>query len=144
MNILITDNMLKEAHTHKKPALILFVIAVAQIIANWVFKADTFTSKDILLTVLSFFFLVSWMVYAWLYAVKYTLTITETQISVITLFKRHQMDIREITQYTYKRYLKTEFYQFKLFAKNRGLMISTRYRDDLIALLNKNNIPEKR
>lgn len=147
MNILITDNMLKEAKACKKPAVIIYVLAVvmplAQLVAKWVFETDKYTNKDILLTALAYFSLGSIVLYNWLYAIKYKLTITETQISVRTLFRSFQIDISEITHYTCKRYRKSEFYQFKLFAKNKGLLISTRYCNELISLLSKNNILEK-
>ena len=143
MNILITDNMHKEAISCKKPAVIIFVLAVVMPLTQLLYAPDKYALKDILLTALYFFSLESIVIYKWLYAAKYKLTITETQISVTTLFRHFQIDISEITQYTYKRYMKSEFYQFKLFAKNKGLLISTRYCNELISLLSKNNIFEK-
>ena len=143
MNILITDNMRKEAKSCKKAAVIIFVLAVVIPLTQLFYVPDKYALKDILLTALYFFFLESIVIYKWLYAAKYMLTITETQISVTTLFRHFQIDISEITQYKYKRYMKSEFYQFKLFAKNKGLLISTRYCNELISLLSKNNILEK-
>lgn len=144
MNTQITDDMKKESKVGKSIAIFGYSFSILTplsiLMSKWIFDTGEYTSQDCLLFFLAFFLLGSIGLYCWLYAIKYRLVITETRISVRTLFRTFQIDISEITRYTCKRYNKSVFYQFTFFTKKGRLMISTRYRDELISLLVKNNI----
>lgn len=144
MNIHITDNMKKEAKAGKVLTILGYTFAVLMPLSirlsQWLFNATKYTDRDGLLFALSFFLLGSLGLYYWLYAIKYKLAITETRISVRTLFRSFQIDLNEVTSYTCKRYKKSAFYQFTFFTQKGRFMISTRYRDELNSLLKKYDI----
>ena len=146
MDTYITDDMAKEAKAGKIVTILGYILAILSSLSirlsHWIYDAGKYTNWDGLLFALAFFLLGSIGLYYWLYAIKYKLTVTETWISVRTLFRSFQINASEITRYTCKRYRKSAFYQFTLFTKKGSFMISTRYRDELISLLNKNNTHE--
>lgn len=144
MNILITDNMEKESRAWRILTILGYALALVTPVALLLLGTEQYTNKDILILTLMYFLLGSMGLYGRLYGIKYKLTITEMLISVTTLFRNFQIPICQITQYTYKRYNKTVFNQFTFFCKDGTFVIYTRCRDELIALLIKNNIPEKR
>ena len=144
MDTYITDDMKKESKTIKIVTIVGYTFAVLSPLSiqlsRWFFDTEKYTNHDSVLLALAFFLLGSIGLYYWLYAIKYKLSITETRIFVRTLFRSFQINLTEVTCYTYKRYNKSVFYQFTFFTKKGRLMISTRYRDELISLLVKNNI----
>lgn len=146
MSTHITDNMEKEAKIGKVLTILGYTFAVLTPLSirlsHWLFDVEKYTNRDSVLFALAYFLLGSIGLYYWLYAINYKLVITETRITVRTLFRSFQIDLSEVTGYTCKRYNKSVFYQFAFDTKKGRFMISTRYRDELISLLNSYNTLE--
>ena len=74
---------------------------------------------------------------------KYNLEIDNETISFSTIFKRHVIKISDIKQYSFKRYQQSALYVFFLYLEKDKYMVSTRYKDEFIEILENNNIPLK-
>ena len=74
---------------------------------------------------------------------KYNLEIDNETISFSTIFKRHVIKISDIKQYSFKRYQHSALYVFFLYLEKDKYMVSTRYKDEFIEILENNNIPLK-
>lgn len=80
--------------------------------------------------------------YGWLYSIKYRVEITDEKIKLKTLFRKQEIDIVDVKKYSCSQYRKSVFYQFKLYVNNKNIVISTRYVNELKAILEKNGINE--
>ena len=132
---LISDDMKKES----KVFLILLILGYAYTLSLIVSYGN---SNDWLKWYFYFFGMSSLMLYCWLYTIKYKIVVTSEKIHITTLFKTTTINVEELTNYNCKRYGKSVFYQFDLFTKDKHILITTRYKDELEKILIE-NIPVK-
>ena len=83
------------------------------------------------------------MGYLWLSASKYKLTVTSELLTLRTVFRRYEIYLCNITGYTCKNCGPSVLYQFCLHTEWKQIMVSTRYRDEFIKILEDAHIAEK-
>lgn len=105
-------------------------------------KNEFFQKLDIILISLFCFMIGSILLYRWLYAIRYSVEVTEEKVILKTLFRKADIDFKNITYYSNNRYKKSVFYQFKLFTKDKTVLVNTRYRDEFIKILKDKGIQE--
>ena len=62
------------------------------------------------------------------------------KILLKTLFRRVELNICDIEEYTCNRYNKSVFYQFNLFIKEKKILVNTRYKEEFEKILEDNKI----
>ncbi len=138
MDKCINDGMKEEG----KYAIILtifsYVIAILMLLANYLTNYISYSDKDIILITVFCFSCGTISLYLWLYSRTYKLRITQEKVILKTLFKSIEIEVKDITNYTYKRYMKSAFYQFNLFIKDKKVLVNTRFRDEFIEILKAN------
>lgn len=60
--------------------------------------------------------------YGWLYTAKYKIVISNTNVKLKTLFKKEDISLYDVKQYTCKRYKKYKFWQFTLYTNNKKIL----------------------
>ncbi len=80
--------------------------------------------------------------YGWLYSIKYKVEIDEELIVLETLFRKVEIKICDIEEYSCNRYKKSKFYQFNLFINGKKVLVNTRYKDEFETILKKNGIEQ--
>ena len=134
-SILIKDNFTKESKIWRMPMILFFVLASILpfvLIFNHV-SIKEFIQMEIFLITVGCYFL-----YLYLYTYKYNVTVTEEKIILETLFKRTDVNFKDIKEHSCNKYKKTHFYQFIICTNDRKLLIYTRFKDDLENLLQQN------
>ena len=133
---IIKDDMVKESKLWKTPMLIFFVLAALfPLVLIW----NSIKSAEFILGEVFFIFVGCYFLYGYLYAYRYKVVVTNEKIVLKTLFKRVEIQFKDVKNYSCKRYEKSGFYQFHLFCKEKKILINTRYKDDLEKIL-KNKI----
>ena len=56
------------------------------------------------------------------------------------LFKKEDISLYDVKQYTCKRYKKSKFWQFTLYTNNKKNLINTRYKEEFEEILKQNKI----
>ncbi len=143
MNKNITDGMAKEGKPFKNMMLFGYILAVLMPLIICLVNDRKYYNEKIIAIVISYFLIGSMGLYCWLYAIKYKLIITEEKIMLQTLFKKVNINIRDIKRYTCKRNRKTVFYQFSLYIKDKRIIVNTRYKEEFQEILRLNNIEQK-
>ncbi len=149
MNRHIIDGMKKEGKVWKLLMLFGFTMGVLLPSASYLQKIlGLYVNKDpidknMFKMALLFLLVGIYGLYGWLYSIKYKLDITEDTIIIRSLFRNTQVNIKDITEYTFERYRKSVFYQFKLFINGKKIVLSTRYKDEFVAILEENQIKQK-
>ena len=83
-------------------------------------------------------------IYAWLDAITYEFILEDDKISVKTLFKKTEIQISDISHYSYKLYTKfSGRYIFKVHTENSTLTFNTLYKDELLKILQDHGIEQK-
>lgn len=134
------DNMKKES---KKAipllwfSIILFFLLIVAYFLQ--FASDFFEEISLKDTILCCSFVLIFLclaLYIYLYAIKYNLKVDYSIIHLKTLFTKVIIKLDEIDSYTYKKYTKkSEFYVFCLIVKGKKHTISTRYVEEMKAIL---------
>jgi hypothetical protein len=140
---IIVDGMKKEGKTLRNIMIMGFVMSVLMPITIYFLGNVEYTNKEYIIMALFFIFIGLFGLYGWLYSLKYNVVITEDKIIVKTIFKHMVLQLKDIRNYSYKRYRKTVFYQFKLYAKDKTILISTRYKNEVIEHLGSKGIFER-
>ncbi len=133
MQILINDGMKKEGKIFK--GLMIFGYALAFLILLLAHYRKEYSYVNVVIIFIYCVVFGTVGLYGWLYALKYKLEITEEKIVLKTLFKKTEICISDITNYSCKRYRKTVFYQFRLSVDKKIILLNTRYKDELEKLL---------
>ena len=131
----LNDNMKKESKLFVFLTFFGYSFSIIMPLVNYLTLDERYTITDNILFFLTFFLFGTIGLYGWLYSSTYKLEITNEKIILKTLFKRIEVNIKDIVNYTYKRYRKSVFYQFKLYTNDKKLLISTRYKDSFIEIL---------
>ncbi len=135
MRSYIVDGMKKESRLAFVPIALGYAMSILQPIVIKYGNITGYTNTDAIKLALAYFLLGSWGVYAYLYARKYHVEISEDTIKRTTLFSHKELNLCELTCYSYKRYSRSALYGFKLqYAKNK-MLVYTRFRDEFIELL---------
>ncbi len=137
----IIDGMKKEAKDSIVLIIFGYFLAVSSLLGFYI--TDEYTIKEVIL-IFSFSFAAgSFGLYCFICRMRYKVEITEEKVKLTTLFKKIEIDIKDIKYYTYKRYMKSVFYNFELYVKDKKVILSTRYRDEFEEILKGNNIEKK-
>lgn len=137
MKNIINDDMIKESKIWKIPMIIFFVLtALFPLALIW----NDIHSIEFIFGELFFALMSCYFLYGYLYTHKYRVIITTEKIELKTLFKSIEIKLKDIKAYYCKRYKKSEFYQFFVFAEGKNTIINTRHKDDLETLLKENNV----
>lgn len=139
MNNKIIDGMKKESKLYRNFLIFLIILIIGELIF---ILTDKQTIKDTLIIILFYFFCSLIFFYGWLYNAKYKIEIDESKICLKTLFTKIELNMSDIKNFSCKRYLKSAFYQFYLYTKNKKVLVYTRYRDEFIQILRENNIKQ--
>ena len=137
----IIDGMEKESKLFKSitiVALILFLLTFVYMYVNNKSLQDR-QVQSMLFVLLAF---IAIGLYAWLYSANYSITISNTQILLKTLFAKRVINICDVKKYTCIRYKKSAFYQFNLFIKDKKVLINTRYKEEFEKILKDNKIEQ--
>lgn len=126
------DNMKKEARIQGIVSIIMLLFFTTGAVVK---GTELFPIKHyIVLYILAFMCL-----YGCIYGNAYQLQIRKDCINLKYLFGKHEMQVSAITGYTCKKSA-ISFYQFKLFSKEKKLIIQTHYREKVIRFLNDSGI----
>ena len=137
MDMHIIDGMKKEAKAFKYYAILGYILSLLMLLYGYLINNESYSDKDTLLIFFYCFMLSSIGLYCWLYAIKYKVEITKEKVILITLFRKKEINITDITHYTRKRYRKSVFYQFKLYTQKQSILVNTRYKDEFEKILEK-------
>ncbi|MCH5162497.1 MAG: hypothetical protein J1G38_03290 [Clostridiales bacterium] len=131
-DIILCDNMKKESRIFLVPMILFFVLAalfpIVAILKDFSVKALIIGELVIVLWACLF-------LYGFLYTKKYNITITNEQIQLKTLFRTVLLNFSDIKEYSYKRYMKSVFYQFKILYLDKKVLINIRYYEALDEIL---------
>lgn len=131
-DIILKDDMKKERKIYLIP-MILFVVLVALFPIAAILH--DFSDKELIIVELAFALFTGYFFYGFLYTLKYNVTITKDRIQLKTLFRTIILNVSDIKEYNYKRYMKSAFYQFKIFYLDKKIKINTRYHEALDKML---------
>ena len=116
--ILVSDHMKKESQLWKIPMIVFFVLTC---LFPFALFWNNLKVSEFVLGELFFLLVGCCFLYGYLYAVHYQVTVSSEKIVLHTLFKRTEIEIKDIEAYTSKRYKKSEFYQFCIFTKGKEI-----------------------
>ena len=133
--MIILDDMKKEGRRFGSVAILGYILSISILLFGFFTDFEKYSRRDVSIIFVFCFVIGTICLYSWLYALKYKLEITEDEVAIRTLFKRTQIYISEITNYTCTRYRKSVFYQFRLFTDNRTILVNTRYKNEFEELL---------
>lgn len=138
-NIIVIDSMVKESKIWKTPMIIFYVLAtIFPCVLIWnEIKITEFVLCEVFLILLGSYFL-----YGYLFSYKYRLIVSNEKIVLKTLFRKIEINICNIEKYTCKRYRKSVFYQFRLFIKDKHILVNTRYKEEFESILKDNSIEQ--
>ena len=130
--VIISDNMKKESKFYLGWMIVFLVLALGNLIGGILLKDPI---KETVVLSIAFVLVACYCFYGVLYARRYNLTVTKEQIKLKTLFRTVIIRLSDIKEYTYKQYMRSVFYQFKLRYLNKKIVISTRYREEFEQIL---------
>ncbi len=137
----IIDGMRKEAKPTLIAAIIGYILAILTPILFFFLYSEEYSTKDLILIFAFYFILSSVALYGWFYSAKYK--ITEEKVNLKTLFRKIEINLKDVTCYTCKRYRKSVFYQFRLYTNDKSILINTRYKGEFEEILKENKIEQK-
>ena len=138
----IVDEMKNEGKLFKFITIFGFILSCLMPLAIYWTNDESYDNTDIVLYGVVFFIMGLVGLYGWLYSIKYRVEITDEKIKLKTLFRKQEIDIVDVKKYSCSQYRKSVFYQFKLYINNKNIVISSRYVNELKAILEKNGINE--
>ena len=121
----IIDGMKKEGKKSKYLMIVGYLLAILTPLVITFTQNTKYSKTDIILICVFCFAFGTLGLYIWLYTIKYHLEITESKIMLKTLFRNLEINIRDITNYTYDIYGKSVFYQFRLSVKGKEFLLNT-------------------
>ena len=139
MDIKITDGMKKEGKIYKDItifAILLFLLTFLDVYVN----NKSFNDKTVMSMLIIYGMFIIVGLYGWLYTAKYKIDISNTNVKLKTLFKKEDISLYDVIQYTCKRYKKSKFWQFTLYTNNKKNLINTRYKEEFEEILKQNKI----
>ena len=101
---------------------------------------DNFSRADLICAFILLFALASCGLFYWLCHATYRLVVDSENIYVHLLFKDLKIGLDKITGYSYNA--KKKMYVFKFFTSKGSVSITTRYKNELIEILQQKGIPE--
>ena len=128
MDIQIIDGMKKEGRPFRNLMIFGYILTVLAPLFVSLINNEKYIGKDIVLFVVTWFMFGSIGLYGWLYALKYRVEFYSDKILLKTLFRRVELNICDIEEYTCNRYNKSVFYQFNLFIKGKTHGFKTHLR----------------
>lgn len=139
MNNKIIDGMRKESAIPRNIMIFAYTLVLSTFGYMYV-NNKSFFDKDILTMFLVSFVSGTMCLYGWLYALKYRVEFDDEKVKLKTLFRKIELNICDIEKYTCSRYRKSVFYQFVLYAKDKKVLINTRFVDEFDRILKYNKI----
>ena len=139
MDIKITDGMKKEGKICKYItifAMILFLLSFLDAYVN----NKSYNDKTVMSMLVIYGMFLIFGLYGWLYTSKYKIVISNTNVKLKTLFRKEDISLCDVKQYTYKKYKKSKFWQFILYTNNKKILINTRYKEEFEEILKQNKI----
>ena len=140
MDIQIIDGMKKEGRPFRNLMIFCYILTVLAPLFVSLINNEKYIGKDIVLFAVTWFMFGSIGLYGWLYALKYRVEFYSDKILLKTLFRRVELNICDIEEYTCNRYNKSVFYQFNLFIKGKKILVNTRYKEEFEKILEDNKI----
>lgn len=140
MNDKIIDDMKAERKLGIELTFFSFFCAISTMISKYIPFFEGF-EPNLLITMYTLYFTSCALgIYGWIYAVKYRVEIDNDRVYLKTLFKKIEINICDIKEYSCKKYRKSVFYQFYLFTENKKIVINTRYKDEFEKILKAHDI----
>lgn len=130
--IILSDNMKKEGKRNLV-FMIQFIVVALMLLIGGIYLE--FPINKLILVVTTIVLFACILFYNFLYGMRYDLTVTKEEIRFKTLFRTVIIQLSDIKEYTYKQYMRSVFYQFKLRYLNKKIVISTRYREEFDQIL---------
>ena len=140
MNNKIIDGMRKEGKPFRNIMLFGYIFAILMPLSIYLMNNDKYSDKDIILFAIAGVMFGTIGLYGWLYSIKYRLEFDNEKVYLKTLFRKIELNICDIEKYTCSRYRKSVFYQFVLYAKDKKVLINTRFVDEFDRILKDNKI----
>lgn len=140
MDIKIIDGMKKEGKPFRNIMLFGYIFAIIIPLSIYLMNNDKYSDKDIILFAIAGGMFGTIGLYGWLYTSKYKIVISNTNVKLKTLFKKEDINLCDVKQYTCKRYKKSKFWQFILYTNNKKILINTRYKEEFEEILKQNKI----
>lgn len=134
----IIDGMRKEGRISKFVAIFGYILSILMPLSFYFMKYEEYSTKELILIFVNLFCPSSVGLYGWLYSIKYKLTITQEKVVLKTLFRKVEIHLKDVTYYTCKRYRKSVFYQFRLYLKDKSILVNTRYKGEFEEILKEN------
>lgn len=154
---LFEDNMQKESKILLVGPVIFSMFAMLSLLSELAYYAlylpivppefisdSSISLTDSILRVVLFFSVAIFFGVFWLSIVKYKLTVTQEQVVVKTLFKQHDIDLHDITTFTFKKVGKSKVFRFILATKNKNYLVLTHYKTEFIKVLTNSQQSERR
>ena len=138
MNHLIVDGMKTEGKPYRNMAIVSFVLFALTFFYPLV-NNTSWADKKVLIMFTAFLTYGLLSLYCWLYTVTYQVSFNESKISLKTLFRKTEINLCDIEQYSCARYKKSVFYQFHFFVNGKKILVNTRFKEELEAILTNHN-----
>ena len=132
--------MKKEGKPFRNIMLFGYIFAILIPLSIYLMNNDKYSDKDIILFAIAGGMFGTIGLYGWLYTSKCKIVISNTNVKLKTLFKKEDINLCDVKQYTCKRYKKSKFWQFILYTNNKKILINTRYKEEFEEILKQNKI----
>jgi len=141
-NIIFKDNMKRDSKFFLAFIIFALILIIANIVGYYVGPLN-YSHKDFIKTMILFSSVALFGILGSIETGMYSIEVTKNQIKLRTMFRRVELDFLNISHYTYKRYLKSSYYQFRFYTQNtkfKSLLVNTHYPEKMIAILNSRNV----
>lgn len=142
--VLINDNYKKESWL---PILGFIATLIASlrillfdIIGIYSFYESAMGKKQAITIFVIFCVLALHALYLLIAIMSYKLEVTEDKIYLRSLFKKSEYNFNDSEICRYKRHRNTSLYRFSLKSENDEILVTTRYKEELLKILEKHNI----
>ena len=140
MEIKLEDSWKKESKRWGGIAVFVGLIAIFVPIALYFWGGSDSSATDSInaAILLGLLFLIA--LYGFLYSFLYRIIVIENKIIRKTLFKSVEIEFSKIQSFQCKRYSRSELYLFSFNIDGRKEKIYTRYKEQMIKILQDNNV----
>lgn len=131
----IYDGMKKEGKRFLYICIVSFIMLALSFLLSYL-KNKSLFNKDMFIVQLILFTFIILTLYYWIYSINYNVIINQEKISVKSLFSKKTIRYSNIESYKCKRYFKSNFYMFTFAVNGKKHTIYTRYKNELVVILN--------
>ena len=130
--VILKDDMAKESKLWKTPMILFLILAL---LFPWAPIWNDITPSELISGLLCLILLCCYFVYGYLYTSQYQVTVTNEKIILKTIFRRTEIEFKDVTAYHCKKYGRSQFYQFTVLRNKKKILVYTRYRADMEKIL---------